>query len=110
MHFEVRRGDLRTHRIVDEPAPALRDGQVLLHLDQAALTANNVTYAALGEAMGYWRFFPADDGWGRVPVWGFADVETSRLDGVGDGERIYGYFPMASHLVVTPAHTTRSTF
>jgi hypothetical protein len=110
MHFEVRRDDLRTHRIVDEPAPALRDGQVLLHLDQAALTANNVTYAALGEAMGYWRFFPADDGWGRVPVWGFADVETSTLDGVGDGERIYGYFPMASHLVVTPAHTTRSTF
>ena len=32
--------------------------------------------------MNYWRFFPAsEDGWGRVPVWGFADVVASRRRG-----------------------------
>jgi hypothetical protein len=110
MHLEVRRDDLRTHRIVDEPAPVAGDGQVVLHVDHAALTANNVTYAALGEVMGYWRFFPADDGWGRVPVWGFADVESSAVDGIADGERVYGYFPMGTHLVVTPGRTTPNGF
>ena len=37
-----------------------------------ALTANNITYAAFGDAMNYWQFFPVpgDDGaaWGCIPV------------------------------------------
>ena len=65
MDFEVRRDDLRTHRVIDgavpEPGAALGEGEVLLHLDHAALTANNVTYGAFGDVMGYWQFFPADD-------------------------------------------------
>ena len=64
-----------------------------------ALTANNVTYATLGDVLRYWRFFPAaEEGWGRVPVWGFADVVASRAEGLEAGERVYGYFPMATHL------------
>lgn len=80
--------------------PAITDGEVLLHVDRCALTANNITYGAFGDLMGYWSFFPADDGWGRIPVWGFADVEASTIDGLVEGERIYGYFPMSTHLVV----------
>jgi hypothetical protein len=45
-----------------------------------------------------------------VPVWGFADVVESRADGVAAGERIWGYFPMATHLVVTPAKVTPRGF
>ena len=29
--------------------------------------------------MRYWNFFPAESGWGRVPVWGFADVARSTV-------------------------------
>ena len=50
-------------------------------MDKFALTANNVTYAAFGDAMHYWKFFPGpDDESGRVPVWGFADVADSRCN------------------------------
>lgn len=108
--FEVRRGDLHTHRLVSGVVPEPGDGEVVLHLDHAALTANNITYGAFGDAMGYWNFFPAEDGWGRIPVWGFADVVASRAEGISDGERVYGYFPMSSHLVVTAGRVTPGSF
>src|SRR4051795_8690843 len=110
MLIEVRRDDLRTTRRIDAPSTA-GPGELLLRVDRFALTANNVTYAAFGAAMRYWDFFPADDdGWGRVPVWGFADVEKSAVAGLPDGTRVYGYFPMGSHLAITPTHVTASGF
>jgi hypothetical protein len=111
MDFEVRRTDLRQHRIVDGPPAPLAEGEVLLRIDECALTANNITYAAFGEVMRYWQFFPAaDQEWGRIPVWGFADVEQSRAAGIAEGERVYGYFPMSTHLTVTPARVTDRSF
>ncbi|MCJ9427834.1 DUF2855 family protein [Kordiimonas marina] len=92
-----------------EPA-ALKDGEVILKVDSVAFTANNVTYAAFGEAMHYWDFFPAHDGWGRVPVWGFGDVVASKCAGVKVGERFYGYYPMSSHLTVSPVKCSPAGF
>ena len=77
-------------------------GQALMRIDRFALTANNMTYAAHGVDMGYWGFFPSTPGLGIVPVWGFATVVDSQIDGVAVGARFYGYWPMASHAVVTP--------
>ena len=88
--------------LVDRPAPEPGPGEVLLKVDRVGLTANNVTYARMGEAMGYWSFFPADEGWGRVPLWGFADVEASNADGIEEGARYYGFLPTSSHLIVQP--------
>lgn len=99
--IQVKKDDLRTVRHVTAPVPSqLEAGQVLFRIDEYALTANNITYAVFGDAMKYWHFFPAEEGWGRIPVWGFADVIASKADGVDVGERFYGYFPMATHLVV----------
>ena len=81
----------------------MSEGAALLEIDRFALTANNVTYAAVGKVLGYWDFFPAEDNWGCVPVWGFANVAESRCEGLAAGERVFGYMPMASHLVVRPA-------
>ncbi|MEO8811467.1 MAG: DUF2855 family protein [Caulobacteraceae bacterium] len=86
------------------------DGQALLRLTRFALTSNNVTYAAIGEQFGYWKFFPAAAPDGRVPVWGFADVAETRCAEVAVGERIWGYFPMASHLIVTPSQANARGF
>ena len=86
-HFLVDRDDYRTTRVVEfAPAP-LDEGEVRLRVDAFGFTANNITYAAAGDMIGYWTFFPAPDpgdevNWGRVPVWGFADVVESRSDGV----------------------------
>jgi hypothetical protein len=98
----IKRDDLRECRIAESDVPPLEDGQALLRVDAFGMTANNVTYAVLGEAMSYWDFFPAEEGWGRVPVWGFAEVEQSQAEGLEPGTRVYGYLPPSSHLVVTP--------
>ena len=108
--FLVKRDDLRECRVAGSEAPALEPGQALLAVDSFGLTANNVTYAVMGEAMSYWDFFPAADGWGRVPMWGFAEVERSEADGVEAGTRVYGYLPPSSHLVVTPVSVEASGF
>lgn len=110
--FLVKRDNLRETRLA--PAqPVLADGQALLRIDKFALTANNITYAVFGQAMQYWNFFPpaADQaGWGRVPVWGFADVVESRHPDLRTGERVYGYLPMSTHLVVQPDRVTEAQF
>ncbi|HEX7059310.1 MAG TPA: DUF2855 family protein [Solirubrobacterales bacterium] len=108
--FLVKRDDLRQCRIVESEAPELEPGQALLAVETFGLTANNVTYAVFGEAMSYWNFFPAEEGWGRVPMWGFAAVERSEVDGVEPGTRLYGYLPPSSHLVVAPVGVDEGSF
>jgi len=110
--FQVRRDDLRTTRLCDV-APAQLEpesGQALLRVDHFAFTANNITYAVAGDMLSYWNFFPAERGWGRVPVWGFADVIASRCDGVREGSRLYGYYPMSTHLIVQPVQANDAGF
>lgn len=88
----------------------LEAGEIRFEIERFAFTANNITYAAFGDAMKYWNFFPAEAGFGRVPVWGFATVCESRCDGIDAGDRFYGYFPMSSHLIVSPAKISPSGF
>jgi Protein of unknown function (DUF2855) len=113
---QVNKRDVTTHRGVTRAVPELADGQVLFAVDRFAITANNVTYGVYGDAMKYWNFFPAGGAggadaaeWGVIPVWGFGDVVESRCDGVEVGSRHYGYFPMASHVVVEPAKVSGSS-
>ena len=103
MDLEVDRQHLSTVRIVDAASAALQPGEARLRVRRFALTANNITYAVFGDMMQYWNFFPAgpaDDGvnWGRVPVWGFADVEAPTLGALAEYIRDYGYLPMSHKL------------
>jgi len=86
----------------------LAAGEVEFAIDLVALTANNITYAALGEKTpflgpdaGYWDFFSERSEPGHLPVWGFGTVARSAAEGVEEGERFYGYWPLASHAVLT---------
>ena len=106
----IDRADYRNTRIVEKPAPELGEGEILVAIDKYGLTANNVTYAVSGDMIGYWKFFPAADNWGKVPVWGMADVTASNCESVEVGERLYGYFPMASHLVMQPGKIRGGSF
>lgn len=96
------------HAVAREAVPG--PGQALLRIDRFALTANNMTYAAHGQDMVYWGFFPAPAGFGIVPVWGFATVVDSHVEGVAAGARFYGYWPMASHALVTPTKISQRGF
>lgn len=96
----VAKDDLRRTEIREAAPAPLADGEVRLAIESFALTANNITYAVFGEMMKYWDFFPAKDGFGRVPVWGHARVEASAHPEIGVGQRFYGYWPMSTHLTV----------
>ena len=92
--FEVNRQAFTEWRGQEQAKTSLEEGEVRLAIDFFAFTANNLTYAVAGDMLGYWNFFPVvpDDGYGVIPVWGFADVTESRCGEVLVGERLYGYF------------------
>ncbi len=97
--FLIDRTDLARTEVRPLPAPdtvELADGEVMLEVERFALTANNITYGVYGDRIGYWRFFPADENWGRIPVWGFATVRRSTVGTIPAGTRLFGYLPMSS--------------
>ena len=100
--FEVQKSDWKRTRFVEGPVPDLAAGQVLFRADRFALTANNITYAVAGDGLGYWRFFPCEERWGRIPVMGFANVIRSTHPEVKEGTRCFGFYPMGRHLVIQP--------
>ncbi len=93
------------------PAAPLAEGAIRLRVESFAVTANNVTYAVIGDMFGYWNFFPTGaSGQGVVPMWGHAVVEASNHADFAVGERVYGYLPMGTHLDVKPGNITLGGF
>jgi hypothetical protein len=115
--FQTDKTDITKTRLVSAGESVadftLADGEILVAIERFAFTANNVTYGAIGEQIGYWQFFPpsesaesAEGDWGLVPVWGFANVVASKNSDIELGERFYGYFPMANFLQMVPTRVT----
>ena len=98
----VDRTDFRKTNVVHRDLEPLKQGQVLAVIDRFSLTSNNVTYAVVGDNIGYWGYYPATDNWGKVPAWGCAHVVESTVSEVPVGECLWGFFPMASHVVLQP--------
>jgi Protein of unknown function (DUF2855) len=108
--FVVARNDLPRCKLIETQLPdaaALPDEALLVKVTRFALTANNITYAVLGDQLKYWSLFPAPDGFGNIPVWGFGEVIASKHPGVAVGEMLFGYFPMATHLVIEAADVNK---
>ena len=112
-NFEVLKHNLREGRIVEVPAVDelnLEADQAVLSVERFAMTANTVTYGVAGESFGYWKFFPAEEPMGRIPVWGIGRVLRGGSTGLREGDRYYGYFPMSTFLVVQPTRITPNGF
>lgn len=107
---QVNRNQLEQSRIVPLDDAPLGDGEVRLRIESFSVTANNVTYAVVGDAFGYWNFFPGEGEWGVVPMWGHAVVTQSRHPEITVGERVYGYLPMAEALDVLPDQVSAGGF
>jgi Protein of unknown function (DUF2855) len=108
--FVVMRNDLQQCKFINTQLPdaaALPDDALLIKVDRFAFTANNITYAVLGDELKYWQLFPAPEKFGNVPVWGFGEVIASRHPDIAAGERLFGYFPMATHLVIEAAGVSK---
>lgn len=113
----IDRDNIRSAEVVPLAPAALADGQIEVAITSYAMTANNITYAAFGKPMGlfgndqgYWDFFSAPGGPGHLPVWGFATVTASKAEGVAVNDEYYGYYPMASHTVLTVANASPNGF
>jgi hypothetical protein len=108
--FVVGRDDLGQCKMIETELPdagALPSEALLVKVDRFAFTTNNITYAVAGDELKYWQLFPAPKGFGNIPVWGFGEVIASRHPGVAVGERLFGYFPMATHLVIEAIDVSR---
>jgi hypothetical protein len=108
--FVVARNDLQRCKLIETQLPevaALPDEALLVKVTRFALTANNITYAVLGDHLKYWSLFPAPDGLGNIPVWGFGEVIASKHPAIAVGETLFGYFPMATHLVIEAADVSK---
>ncbi len=108
--IHVRKGALTEAKLAEVPLAPLAEGAVRLAIESFSVTANNVTYAVVGDGFKYWDFFPAPEGMGIVPMWGHARVIESRHPDIAVGERVYGYLPMASHLDVLPGRISAGGF
>ncbi len=118
--FQTDKDDITKTRLMDVENKVedftLTDDEILVAIERFSFTANNVTYGAVGHDIGYWQFFPphiqASDApnWGIVPVWGFAHVVATRNKAIKEGERIYGYFPIANFLRMLPVRIAGDRF
>src|SRR5438876_9387982 len=108
--FVVARNDLQQCKVIETPLPdaaALPDDALLMKVTRFAFTANNITYAVLGDHLKYWQLFRAPEGFGNVPVWGFGEVMASTHPAITAGETLFGYFPMSTHLVIQAADVSK---
>ncbi|WCL49699.1 DUF2855 family protein [Leptospira sp. GIMC2001] len=113
--FVVNKKNIKEYKFISETISsqaAISEGQVLLEIEKLSFTANNITYANLGDSFGYWNFFPLVNlpEFGIIPAWGFATVIESNNTEIKIGERFYGYYPTASHLVVEPGKVRETGF
>jgi hypothetical protein len=105
------RRDPAEGRLHTTSAPQLQPGWVRFAVRRVSITTNNVTYALFGERMSYWQFFPSpQEGWGVVPVWGFADVVDSAQPDITVGARYFGYWPLADTVDLQPIKVSPSGF
>jgi len=119
MHeFQVNKTNFTQARLVEHDDLSIKSplekGEVIAQVESFALTANNITYAAMGDRLGYWQFFPAADNssgdWGIIPVWGFATIVSSNNEQMPVGEKLFGYFPPASLVKMNAVHITSQRF
>lgn len=109
-HLLIDRKDLSSTRTENGTLAPLENGESLVRIDRVAMTANNVTYAAIAHLIPYFEFFPSGvDGFGRLPTWGFGDVVESMSDDLAVGTRLFGFWPSSTHLVMRPERQGRAT-
>jgi len=110
----VRKDELTNANLVETETAPLADGAVRLKVESFSVTANNITYAVVGDGFMYWDFFPpkadSPEGLGVVPMWGHAVAIESNSDDIAVGERVYGYLPMGTHLDVVPGKVHEGGF
>jgi hypothetical protein len=102
LSLQVARDDLRRVRVAESGPAGPGPGEALFQVERLGVSANNVTYALLGDRLRYWDLFPAETGWGQIPVWGYLRAVASRSGEVEPGRRAFGLCPMSTRVLMRP--------
>jgi hypothetical protein len=113
--LQSKKSDITSTRIIEINSDGrLDENDILVKIEKFSFTANNVTYGVAGDTIGYWQFFPASENinneWGCIPMWGFAEIVNSNNDDLKVGERLFGYFPPANILSLSPIKINAKSF
>ncbi|KAJ3086892.1 hypothetical protein HK100_008538 [Physocladia obscura] len=99
--LEINRKDPRIVQVcpLHLTAHPLAVNTIRVRIDKFGVSANNITYVALGDSFQYSKFFPTKDTQitHQMPVWGLATVVESKHPRVPVSVRFFGYLPAASH-------------
>ncbi|KAF9731361.1 hypothetical protein PMIN01_10378 [Paraphaeosphaeria minitans] len=103
------KGNYSNHRLVTlpptQPEP-LPPSSLRLKTKILGLTTNNLTYANMGFALGWWDTYPIPptaaapfhdrDTYATVAGWGYAEVVESTFPGAKAGDSVFGYVHVGS--------------
>ena len=100
--------NITERRTFEVSEASISDGEVILSVDKIALTANSISYGLAGKSglIRYLDIYPTIENHGNLPCWGYADVVISKHPEVAVGDRVYGFLPIASHVIVKPGRLT----
>ena len=104
------KADYRQQYLLPLPSaslPPLSPSSIRIKTAICSLTANNTTYAKLGDILGWWNvhslpsnIIPAEYSdsakYGRVSTWGYAQVLESTHADLPAGSAVYGYLPIGT--------------
>jgi len=110
MEFTIARKSPENVQCVTSEPYLIPENSVLVNVDKFSFTTTNVHYANNGDISHFNHFPTADAESAIVPVRGVGTVVVTRCDGVEEGVRIYGMFPMASYVTMTPEDLTATGF
>lgn len=108
VHVVNKTNSLEHHTIATNASylPPLVPNTIRLQTRLVSLTANNLTYARHAFLANWWDAFPVPSflpspysdttSYGIVPVWGYAEVTSSRIAGLEVGTLLYGFWPSSS--------------
>ncbi|KAJ3328312.1 hypothetical protein HDU91_004143, partial [Kappamyces sp. JEL0680] len=101
----ARHDNIGAIQVIRVAMPELEANQCRFKIEKFGFSANNITYMGLGKSFQYFDFFPSPvspQAASSCPVWGMAVCVESRHPTIKVGERVYGYWPTAQYLIVTP--------
>eukprot|EP00301_Raphidiophrys_heterophryoidea_P002584 c11204_g1_i1.p1 GENE.c11204_g1_i1~~c11204_g1_i1.p1 ORF type:complete len:390 (-),score=91.54 c11204_g1_i1:300-1433(-) len=110
--FIVGRKAIHEHVVAKAQVPELKTNSVIIKIEKFSFTMNTVTYAAAGETLKYFYFFPNswDNSFVKIPSWGVGTVVKSNISSVAVGTRWYGFYPMSQYIHMTPVKVTSNFF
>jgi hypothetical protein len=103
------KADYSKHRLVTLPTeslPPIAPSSLRFRSKVLGLTTNNLTYARMGQFMGWYDIYPLPSNtpesysdsatYGRISAWGYAEIIESTVPGITKGQSVYGYLPIST--------------